>query len=333
MNTPRNPALGTRLSGRMLAVSVSEITDLDQLGLPSDQADRALGALLLPLVSEGARVAYGGSLQAEENFTLKLSKILGEAYRRHDMEPGHRPFVQYLAGQFVPDDAGAALETHLALLHPYGEVRLITGTGARGVLSCIDDTKGQEQFSFQYDGGQAFLKAGQLVDALESRLHLVSQRQGDSLIQIRRAMNEDCNARIVVGGKKTGFVGDIPGIIQEALLSLEASKPLLVLGGFGGCSRDLAVALGLLEPHDSVPRSPQADEERYVNGLTQAGLHREKLREIFGYERKELLATLARTDSLPAATDALVKLVMPMIGNDKSHPPRWRGLTSLSRNP
>ncbi len=318
MNTPRNPALGTRLSGRTVAVSVSEIADLQQLGLPPDQADRALSALLLPLISEGARVAYGGSLQAEENFTLKISKILGEAYRRHDMEPGHRPFIQYLAGQMVPADAGPALGRHLSLLYPYGEVRLITGTGARCVLSCIDDTEGLEQFSLLYDGGRTFIGLQQLVDALEAHLQFVSRREGDSLTEMRQAMDRECDARILVGGKKTGFMGDTPGLCQEAVLSLEASKPLFVLGGFGGCARDIAIALGLLDARDGVPRAPKADEDRYVNGLEQVSRLRDKLRDSFGENRYELLATLARTDSLPAATDALVKLLMPIIGTNKS---------------
>jgi hypothetical protein len=37
----------------------------------------------------------------------------------------------------------------------------------------------------------------------------------------------------------------MPGIAEEALLSLQARQPLFLIGGFGGCSRDIAEALGL----------------------------------------------------------------------------------------
>ena len=37
----------------------------------------------------------------------------------------------------------------------------------------------------------------------------------------------------------------MPGIAEEALIQLNQAGPLYVLGGFGGCSRDMAVAMGL----------------------------------------------------------------------------------------
>ena len=40
----------------------------------------------------------------------------------------------------------------------------------------------------------------------------------------------------------------MPGIAEEALLSLETGQPLYVLGGFGGCARDIAETLGLVAP-------------------------------------------------------------------------------------
>jgi len=40
----------------------------------------------------------------------------------------------------------------------------------------------------------------------------------------------------------------MPGIAEEALLSLQAHQPLFVIGGFGGCARDIAEVMRLLEP-------------------------------------------------------------------------------------
>jgi len=44
-----------------------------------------------------------------------------------------------------------------------------------------------------------------------------------------------------------GYRGTIPGIAEEASLSLEAGQPLFLVGGFGGCARDIAETLGLAE--------------------------------------------------------------------------------------
>jgi|GEM_PF-913001 len=323
MNTPRNPALGSRLSGRMIAISVSEISDLPQLGLPLDQADRTLSALLLPLISEGARVAYGGGLQTEENFALCISKTLAEAYRRHEVAPGRRPFVQFLAGEMIPVGASADLARHLTLLHPYGEVRLIAGSDAQAVLTCIDTTTGQERFSVLKGEENKFVSGDALEEVLESELQFASKREGDSLAAMRHAMNAECDARVLFGGKKTGFSGEIPGLCEEAILSLRGAKPLFVVGGFGGCSRDIAIALGLLDSIEAVPRIPRKDEAKYEAGLEEVRRLRGILETKFRGHRWDLLLSLARTDSLPAATDALVKLLLPILsltGQGKDSP-------------
>ena len=60
---------------------------------------------------------------------------------------------------------------------------------------------------------------------------------------MREKMAIDCNARIIVGGKTTGYLGFMPGIIEEALYTLINSKPLFIIGGFGGASQSLAKLL------------------------------------------------------------------------------------------
>ena len=45
------------------------------------------------------------------------------------------------------------------------------------------------------------------------------------------------SARVALGGKLHGYGGVLPGVAEEALLTLRADKPLYLLGGFGGASR------------------------------------------------------------------------------------------------
>ena len=60
-------------------------------------------------------------------------------------------------------------------------------------------------------------------------------------------MRGDIRARIVLGGRVVGYRGAMPGIAEETSLSLERGQSVFLLGGFGGCARDIAETLGLAE--------------------------------------------------------------------------------------
>jgi hypothetical protein len=67
----------------------------------------------------------------------------------------------------------------------------------------------------------------------------------------------------------------MPGIAEEALLSLQSKKPLFLVGGFGGCTRGIAQTLGF-ESTPVLPRQKwngQSEFEAFTatdlnNGLT-----------------------------------------------------------------
>jgi hypothetical protein len=47
------------------------------------------------------------------------------------------------------------------------------------------------------------------------------------------------HARVLIGGKRVGFLGEMPGLLEEALLALNAEQPLYLAGGFGGVTLDI----------------------------------------------------------------------------------------------
>ena len=75
----------------------------------------------------------------------------------------------------------------------------------------------------------------------------------NALRQIRQALPQYCNARLLIGGKTrrqstdipNGYIGDFPGIVEEALYTLREDQPLFIAGGFGGAAALLARELGL----------------------------------------------------------------------------------------
>jgi hypothetical protein len=68
----------------------------------------------------------------------------------------------------------------------------------------------------------------------------------------------------------------MPGIAEESLIALENHQPIYLLGGFGGCARDIVNELGL-SGQSTVPVSTWPGREKFSaynigdlrNGLTE----------------------------------------------------------------
>jgi len=68
-----------------------------------------------------------------------------------------------------------------------------------------------------------------------------TKRHGaDALSAMRECSARETGLRIVWGGRIKGAAGWMAGILEEVSFSLKHQKPVLILGGFGGCARLLA---------------------------------------------------------------------------------------------
>lgn len=61
-----------------------------------------------------------------------------------------------------------------------------------------------------------------------------------TLTEMRQRSAKETALRVVMAGKIDGWQGALPGIAEEVLASIEAGKPFVILGGFGGCAELLA---------------------------------------------------------------------------------------------
>ena len=64
---------------------------------------------------------------------------------------------------------------------------------------------------------------------------------------MRKLMREQTGARLVLGGKFDGYKGAMPGVAEDALLAMKAKPPVFLVGGFGGCARDIAETLDIAD--------------------------------------------------------------------------------------
>jgi len=263
-----------------IAVSISESPDLEVLGMFEGDDKRMLSTVLTPLVYRGARVAYGGRIEpaAATNFTQEISAQLAEAYRLSSKQPGSRPFIHYLRDNDARSQGEEKLLAHALKLGSYSEIRLLRGaTTAATILpsgSVVDVYVDDAQVG-------AMRKVQELMTVPRIKEIFSGPTGRDELADMRVAMVNETDARIILGGRVSGVAGGTSGIASEALVTLAMTKPkpLLVLGGIGGASRDVAWMLGLINDAERVERDDSAYlDNKNIPSKDRYWAHMEKLR-------------------------------------------------------
>lgn len=77
-------------------------------------------------------------------------------------------------------------------------------------------------------------------------------------------MSRESRGRVLIGGRREGHLGVIPGLLEEALITLEQGHTLYLAGGFGGMTADIARRLNVDggEWLPSIEPTPMTDATR-----------------------------------------------------------------------
>ncbi len=239
-----------------MRVSVSDSPDLREMGLAPEHVHDATVELARHFLALGAILVYGGDLRPG-GFTQALID-LAYGYRENRQLVRDEPILENLLAWPVHSGlAFAQLHETLALDN-------------RVVRTILMDLNGRE--------------LERSDDSERAAIAPSAEEWSTGLAAMRAAATSMIFARALLGGRTEGYKGTMPGIAQEALLCLEAKKPLFVLGGFGGCARDICESIGLLPPQPRIRNWPARrdfesfDDRRLNNGLS-------------GAENRELAAT------------------------------------------
>jgi hypothetical protein len=208
------------------------------LGLAPEHLRDAMAEIARHLLAMGARLVYGGDLRAN-GFTELLFELVARYRRDADVGDARAAVVNYLAWPIV-------------ISKPAAELR-----------DLADELAGLAELHF-LDGEGADLAPGALDDA--ARPTVTDADWADALTAMRGVLTRASDARIVLGGRIEGYKGRMPGIAEEALTALEAGQPLFLLGGFGGCARDIAVALKLVPQRANFATWTGHDEFQQFDG-------------------------------------------------------------------
>lgn len=209
-NTPSQIFLVSRfLEGKNVAISISESPDSSTLGIGKAMFEDLSVELARHLLISGAHLVYGGDLRPG-GFT-ELFKDLAYQYGIFEKDKSLKNyFTNYLAW---PIYIG------------------MTPASQAEYKSCrINCQKAEIPDTIPVD-----LRDIMVPPTTVENLYYWAE----SLKSMRHEMESHIDARIILGGRVTGFKGYMPGLYEEATNAAKANHPIFLLGGFGGASARL----------------------------------------------------------------------------------------------
>jgi hypothetical protein len=240
------------LTGKRIAVSVSDSPDLARLGLTDTHVRLALGETTRAVLVAGGGLLYGGHLKADG-----YTPFLVEEFQRWQREESQHPHADETDAEL---HGGSTRRTGQLVLCLAWSVHRQTPLSRIEEFDDILHTGG-EVVCLSTDGRRIDPKTGRgEAPAPETDPRVVAE----SLTGLRRWMRDHSHGRVVVGGRRSGYQGAIPGVLEETLLSLETEQPVYIAGGFGGVALDISRAL------ETAPADwpPPADAEESQPGLS-----------------------------------------------------------------
>ena len=218
---------------KTIGISISDSSDMKALGLGNGHLRDAMTEVATYLLASGDDLAYGGDLR-ENGFTWTLFE-LASRYTKPSVFISHSHDDRELADNLVEQLRRVAnyfaWPVHIRMTND--NLDLLAGE-----VDNVADLK--------------FLDMEGDLMTMERRREIPTSEPDEAtwaegLTAMRRTMQDAIDARILLGGRIENYRGRMPGVAEEALLSLQSGQPVFLLGGFGGCTRDIAETLGLAD--------------------------------------------------------------------------------------
>jgi hypothetical protein len=240
-STRPRPYRSRQIADTVIAFSISYQPDnLLARGMGFDHLRELLLRLATFLLRQGANLAYGGNWkETEDNFTFELLRLVSA--EQEDSSLG-RPDPNQQIGRLFNYSAW-----------PYS-LEITPGIEAQWINCCSIVRITQQDAGFS--GADVVSDADASAKAKEPRTLF---NTAVTLSAMRRMMMDGLSvavpgfsrgerippviARILLGGSVDRYSGFIPGIFEEALVTLEKRRPVYILGGFGGAAEILANAI------------------------------------------------------------------------------------------
>jgi hypothetical protein len=270
------------LEGHVINISVSESDDSSSRGFPDWQVSRVTLQLTAALFGQGATVLFGhdwredGLMEAIYGFARQVQSPT-PASPEIDSSSTSALLINLLPWPDDPYLPHKDLEQLRATL-------LVESAGLPDGLTAYDQQARK--------GGNGTI--------------LYRYMRARALTYLRHRLNRKSNSRLCMGGRRAGSAGRYPGVVEEALFALRASKPLYMVGMLGGASQQIIAALerrkmpdDFCTPTDvsSLYRDPPVHEQSHLSHDDDLTIDREKVWSEFA---KAGLETVSETTHLSA---------------------------------
>jgi SLOG cluster2 len=245
------------IADNVIALSISyQRENMLARGMGLEHLRELLIRLARPILRQGAHLAYGGYWkETEDNFIFPLLRLIsaeqedglgtksgpevGKLYN-HSAWPGYLDVTPTIESQWINCCRIVRITQQMA---GFPDADIVPDANAK-----------------QVDPRTLFNKA----ITLSAMRQLMMQPMSIDIPDVPQAESIPAvTARILLGGKVDGYIGFLPGIFEEALVTLQWDCPVYILGGFGGAAEVLADAM--LAPGNDRPNELTLDWHRARN--------------------------------------------------------------------
>lgn len=230
-------ATGGALANHTIGISISESGMMEERGLSVDHLKDVMVEGARYLLAAGYSIAYGGDINYSDGFNfVNLLKDMVLTYRADYKQKNARVtnYVAYPLSRLIKPSLEASLIEAIKFVHVPPAAHLPFDSAADGSALLKGETV-EDQFRFS-----------------------------ECLTAMRMQMNAAIDARIVLGGKLTGYKGKYPGLLEEVLIAVKSAKPVYLIGAFGGCTAAIIEAIKGSKP-ETLTQSFQEKNVKYKN--------------------------------------------------------------------
>jgi len=207
------------LAGCTINISISESDDSSKRGFPEWQVNRVTLQVAAALFGQGCSVIFGhdwredGVMEAVYSFARQM-----------------QPSVP-----LSPDTAAFEQQPEMRNLLPWPDNPYLSKHDLERLSSTlrVEPAGLPEELRDHDDWARGAPENAPLYQYVRAR----------GLTLLRHRLTDESDARLCIGGRSSSSAGRYPGVIEEALLSLEAKKPLFLAGCLGGAAAELVEAL------------------------------------------------------------------------------------------
>ncbi len=214
------------LTGLSVGLSISESDDSLQRGFPGWQVNRVTLQIVTALFGQGAGVVFGhdwredGVMQAVHGFALQMQS----------------------PDPVSPGEARRAGQPLLVNVLPWPD---------KPSLSEEDRARMSSTLRVELAGLPRELVEFEAKNRGHTERPEYAYLRARGLTHLRHRLDEFCQSRFCLGGRRGGSQGRFPGVIEEALLSVQNNRPLYLAGLLGGAAQQVIDAIeGKLMPED-----------------------------------------------------------------------------------